>query len=753
MRPSPLALAALAVALTLPAMALAQATPPFPERSSRRVGYEMDVRLDPTSHVISGTQTIRWRNDSKERVSSLWLHLYLNAFLNDRSSMALAGGERVPEDWREELLNDVDFWGYCQLREITLSDGTSLLPTLEYRHPDDENEDDRTVARVSLPRPVPPGGSIVLKTRFETRLPFARRRSGHADDYHFAAQWYPKLGVHVGTAAAPDTEGWSCHQYNRLGEFFADHGSFRVAITVPSEYGGEDGGKVGSTGRLVAELENEDGSWTYTFAQDDVHDFTWTADPDFLVEERLYRYSEQRTPAVQEEERFLRDEVGVPETELTQPDVKVRLVLQPEHAHLADRHFTSAFHALTWYGLWFGPYPYETLTLVDPQNDARATGGMEYPTLFSCGTRCLSPETRLSPEHVTVHEFGHQHFYGLLGSDEVAEAWLDEGFTSWTDDRVLQIAYGDTLRHSTFAGFQLPLRPVVALPDGTKRDEPRAWLGFGVLGRRDESLADRLFQVPELSWRTERVSDPDGYRRRHAQNLTKDRMDTMSFQVMDPASYGAIAYSKPALFLNQLERGIGRARFLRAVRTYAARYRFGHPTGDDFFRVVQEVTGEDLSDERLLLEPNVLDYAVGSVDNTKVEPLVGLLPRSGEFDLLTSDRERHGSDGGETRYRSRVVLRRLGGAVAPCRVAVTFAGALEPEIFEWDGVDRWHALEFVRTERVTAVTVDPERIHLLDPNLLNNHWRSKSESLPAFAWAARVFVSVQSAMLGTRGLS
>jgi aminopeptidase N len=113
--------------------------------------------------------------------------------------------------------------------------------------------------------------------------------------------------------------------------------------------------------------------------------------------------------------------------------VSVRLLLQPEHEHLADRHFAAAFNSLRYFGLWFGPYPYETLTLVDPAHNAGATGGMEYPTLITLGTSVVSPRATQSPEGVLSHEFAHQYWYGLLANDETAEAWLDEGFTSYTE--------------------------------------------------------------------------------------------------------------------------------------------------------------------------------------------------------------------------------------------------------------------------------------------------------------------------------
>ncbi len=102
--------------------------------------------------------------------------------------------------------------------------------------------------------------------------------------------------------------------------------------------------------------------------------------------------------------------------------------------------------ALSFYGLWFGAYPYETLTVVDPPDDGLGSGGMEYPT-FITG---YAPKILLLPpflrfrlvEDVTIHEFGHQYWYGMVGSNEFEDSWLDEGINTDSEFRTMQLAYG-----------------------------------------------------------------------------------------------------------------------------------------------------------------------------------------------------------------------------------------------------------------------------------------------------------------------
>ena len=137
-----------------------------------------------------------------------------------------------------------------------------------------------------------------------------------------------------------------------------------------------------------------------------MHDFAWTTSPDYLDLTERFEHP-------------------------TLPDVEMRLLLQPEHAGQAGRHFEATRAALTHYGEWYGPYPYEHLTIVDPAWRSGA-GGMEYPTLFTAGTRWLAPADVTDPESVTVHEAGHQFWYGIVGSNEFEHAWLDEGLNMFS---------------------------------------------------------------------------------------------------------------------------------------------------------------------------------------------------------------------------------------------------------------------------------------------------------------------------------
>src|SRR5256885_13127375 len=152
---------------------------------------------------------------------------------------------------------------------------------------------------------------------------------------------------------------------------------------------------------LSARRKNAAHTEPFRFYQEDVHDFAWTTSPDYI--EQTARF----------EDRAL-------------PPISMRLLLQPEHADQAARHFDATRTTLKYYGEWYGAYPYGHITIVDPAY-ASGTGGMEYPTLFTAGTRWLAPAHVTTPEGVTVHEAGHQFLYGIVGNNEFQDAWMDGG--------------------------------------------------------------------------------------------------------------------------------------------------------------------------------------------------------------------------------------------------------------------------------------------------------------------------------------
>ena len=222
-----------------------------------------------------------------------------------------------------------------------------------------------------------------------------------------------------------------------------------------------------------------------------------------------------------------------------------------------------------------GRTPYENITIVDPawQSDA---GGMEYPMLFTAGTRWLAPRRVAEPEGVTVHEAGHQFWYGVVATNEFEHAWMDEGLNTFSDGarRSNSRLERNTSLQRYFGGF---------VP----------WVFDDLLLNRS-TVGNRL----------------NGYRNAP----DSDTPSTPSWRYW-PATGGVITYNKTALWLNTLERMLGWDTLQKILSTYYARYAFKHPEPKDFFAVVNEVSGRDMTwfFDQVYRSSSIFDYGVDAL--------------------------------------------------------------------------------------------------------------------------------------------
>lgn len=357
--------------------------------SPRNANYAIEVSLDAGKHLLKGRERIRWRNITDQPASDAWFHLYLNAFANDQSVFIKESGGQLRRDQF-----DKKHWGYCEVLSIARVDGPSAVP-LAQEFP----RDDRTVMRVALAAPVPPGGEAEFEVVFESQLPKVFARSGFAGTFNMAGQWFPKLGVFQGA------RGWNCHEYHANSEFFSDFGVYDVSVTVPASY------VVGATGVLWREVKKGD-TKTVDFHAEDVHDFGWTASPDFI----------DRTE--------------------TFDGVRVRVLMQPGNRGDIPRYMEAARHTIECYARWIWKYPYPQMTIVDPPQNGTGAGGMEYPMLITADTSPFIPRSLHLAEMVVVHEFGHNYWYGMEANNEFEEAWLDEGINSYYETRIMDDWFG-----------------------------------------------------------------------------------------------------------------------------------------------------------------------------------------------------------------------------------------------------------------------------------------------------------------------
>ena len=503
--------------------------------SPRNANYTIEARLDATARTITATETVVWRNITETTTAELQFHIYWNGWRDRKSTwlreLALSG----PDPAAGRRAGD---WAKVDVTAIRLIAPTTadLTTAQHFIAPDDGNADDATVLAVPLPQPVPPGGSVTVQLQWTAHVPRPFARTGAIGNFFFIVQWFPKLGV-------LQNEGWNCHQFHAGTEFFSDYGVYDVSLTVPQKW------MVGATGRQRERRDNSDGTTTHRYVQEDVHDFAWTTSPDYI--ERTARFEHATLPAVD-----------------------MRLLLQPEHAAQAERHFEATRTTLKYYGEWYGAYPYGHITIIDPAYQSGA-GGMEYPTLFTAGSRWLAPRRVTTPEGVTVHEAGHQFWYGIVGNNEFEDAWMDEGFNTFSTARAIAQVYDPNYMALRYFGGFVP------------------WV-FTDLPQSREIDGNRL----------------TGYRR----DARSDAQSTPSFRYF-PSTGGSITYNKTALWLNTLERWIGWPSLQRVMATHFDRWKFKHPKPADFFAVANEVSGRDLTGffDQVYRSSNVFDYGVQDV--------------------------------------------------------------------------------------------------------------------------------------------
>jgi hypothetical protein len=606
--------------------------------SPRNANYLIEARLDSRQRMITGREWLTWRNITGVSTSELRYHLYYNAFKNTRSTWlrerAAAGRLSRPLS----SLGETD-WGWTEVTAVRLV-GAGDAPPIDltgdrrYVAPDDGNTDDETVMVVPLPRAVAPGETINVYLEWTSQVPRTFSRTGAIGHFFFLGQWFPKVGV-------LQEDGWNCHQFHASTEFFSDYGIYDVKLTVPK------GWAIGATGIERETRDNPDATTTHRFYQEDVHDFAWTTSPSYVVKQARF------------------EQAGL-------PPVEMRLLLQPEHADQADRHFAATRAALRYYGQWYGPYPYPHITIVDPAWQS-GTGGMEYPTLFTAGTRWIAPADVADPEGVTVHECGHQFWYALVGNNEFEDAWLDEGFNTYSTGRTMTLAF--TPNYQSF----------------------RVLGGFVPVVMHDLPVS--------------REVDEDGLAS-YREGAKLDAQSTPSWRYW-PGAGGALSYSKTALWLNTLERHLGWPTMQRIMSTFFTRWKFRHPKPQDFFAVVNEVSGRDMTwfFDQVYRSSNIFDYAVSDLRS-------GPVTASGFFDVKGKV-DYAAESPAPGRFRTTVVVRRLGEGVFPVDVLVTFKSG-EALRERWDGRDRWKMFTYERATEAVSAQVDPERVLLLDVDYANN---------------------------------
>jgi peptidase M1-like protein len=509
---------------------------PGPRYWQQRADYRIAATLDTVRRQIRGRETIHYTNNSPDTLRYLWM------FVEQNICAPTSVTEKLDQPPLVFLGSTFDFSckgfnGGVTLERVSI--GRRVMRPAVYG----------TAMRIDLPRPLAPRGTVDLELVWHFPVPdYGAGRMGRDGSLYQIAQWYPRLAVY------DDVRGWNHEPYIGAGEFYLEYGSFDVSLTVPANY------IVAATGTLrnpelvltqaqrrrlaiartstqpVAIVTADEagqpersrpsarGQLTWRFTADSVRDFAFAAGPDLRWDASSY------------------------EGALIQTLYRPKATRWEEANRMARE--AIKFFSEQWYR-----YPYPQATTVEGPIE-----GMEYPML----TFVPNSPSREDLQWVLSHEFGHQWFPMVVGSNERLYPWMDEGFNTFIDlagaaDYFAGTAYGDSIE----------VHPLHLYPDNAKQGQ-------------EQPLISRPVEVKNLFW---------------------------------------VGYQKPALMLQTLRYEVlGKERFDRAFREYIRVWAYKHPTPADFFRLMRDASGVDLDWfwHDWIFTTARLDQAVDSVGAGKV---------------------------------------------------------------------------------------------------------------------------------------
>lgn len=597
---------------------------PGPQYWQNAASYDIKATLDDQADKVRGTLTMTYTNNSPETLDFVWFQLDQNLF-NSKSR----GQATIPLSQSRYGNAASTFEGGYQLTNIKVNN----TATSDYIISD-------TRMRINLPKPIPAkGGKVTFSMDFEFSIPqYGADRMGilptKNGKIYSIAQWYPRVCVF------DDILGWNTHPYTGPGEFYLEFGDYNIEITAPANHivvaGGEllnpsevwtptqlsrynEAQKSDKTVmiRSLSEVNDKNSrpnkkELTWKFRLQNAHDIAWAASPAFIVDGAKINLPSGKTSFA----------LSVYPEESNGNNGWER---STEYTKASIEHYSKK---------WF-EYPYPVAV-----NVASNVGGMEYPGLSFCGYRAKGAALW----GVTDHEFGHNWFPMIVGSNERLHAWMDEGFNTFINEiSTIHFNKGEyntrvAAKNSlTQAMFNKSLEPIMTTPQNMKE--------------------------------------------RHI---------------------GILAYYKPGYALRLLrEEIIGPERFDAAFRKYIEYWAYKHPTPYDFFRTIENETGENLNwFWRGMFQHNwQMDQAISEVRYVEMDETKGAL----------------------------ITVQNLGKLPMPVEIeATTVSGKkitkkLPVEI--WERNTSW-TFKLESTEKLTKVQLDPRNV-FPDINPENNTWIAK----------------------------
>ena len=531
------------------------------DRWQQHIDYKINVALDVTSNIIKGTEDLVYTNNSPDTLHKVYFHMYWNAFAPNSamdirsrelgknylsvrrgapitSASTMTGQDNV-QDWDRRVKDRIQNLtpneiGYQRVSQILINGKAQKLVEHE------------TILEVQLTNPIPPKTAAKLSLQFEAQVPVQIRRSGrnNAEGVRFSlSQWYPKMVEY-------DYQGWNTNAYIAR-EFYGVWGNYDVTIQINKNY------TVAATGVLQnpSALANAADLKSWNFKGKNIHDFVWAADDHFkhLSKEvrkglTLHVYYKEKTPA--------------------------------EDSAWANV-LWAAEKALPYIEKKFGAYPYPQYSFIQGGD-----GGMEY----AMATLLKGPGIG-----TVFHEWMHNWYQHVLGSNESLYPWLDEGFASFAED---DISFWYEQNIATQSPFISEAAKKQLLANNEKAKTYLPYIQYGNYG---------------------------GYLALAKSNI-EEPMSTHSDHYNTNFAYSSAAYSKGATLLGFLGYIIGDSLRDATLVKYYNIWKFKHPNANDFFRVAEKTRGIQLQwlKEYWVNSTKTIDYGLNDIQAENNTAIISL---------------------------------------------------------------------------------------------------------------------------------
>jgi hypothetical protein len=500
----------------------------------QQANFIIEVSLNDIEHTLDGFEKIEYINNSPDTLHFIWFHIWPNAYKNDRTAFS-----------EQLLVNDrTDFYfsnkqqrGYINHLDFKVNGNTAKLQD----HPQYED-----IIKLLLPTPLAPKQKITITTPFHVKLPDNFSRGGHVKQSYQVTQWYPKPAVY-------DSKGWHPFPYLDQGEFYSEFGDYDVRITLPINY------TVAATG----ELQNQD-------------EIIWMKDKSHPTERSMIKKPENVVKGLKPINKLpVKSLNDFPVSSLATKTLRYLQNNIHDFAWFADKRFIvksdtiklgsgKIIDAYSFYlpsdtqiwrhsirfikdaihtrSTWLGEYPFNMVSTVEAQMGFY--GGMEYPTITS-----ISPmDSEIELDETIAHELSHNWLYAAIATNERRYPWMDEGMVTYYDNKYADLKYGGA-------------------------ETPKNTLQTKWLPQKSEEL---IFEV--------------------LAGIKKDQPINTASASFNELNYELVPYYKTAEWVKMLERRLGKKMFDSCMHEYYRQWQFKHPYPDDFKRLVETVSGTDITD-------------------------------------------------------------------------------------------------------------------------------------------------------------